>query len=256
LATENTLFTPGGRRVIADFTEFYERARREHVTVFGGSGDWGSSGPELDGVTLYPYPVVGFPATSPLVTAVGGTTLFADTSGNYQYETVWDLSNVGFAAGGGGGVSQVFEEPDYQEHWLSAQTQAALGGHRGIPDISYNADGLNSPILVYASFLGPGTAGYYPVGGTSEGAPQWAGIVADLNQFAGHPLGFLNAKLYALGGRGRIYDFLNDVTIGNNGIPGVPGYNATIGWDLATGWGTPDLIRIPSRWSELLEQEP
>jgi subtilase family serine protease len=86
--------------------------------------------------------------------------------------------------------------------------------------------------------------------------PQWAGIVADLNQFAGHPLGFLNAKLYALGGRGRIYDFLNDVTIGNNGIPGVPGYNATIGWDLATGWGTPDLIRIPSRWSELLEKEP
>jgi hypothetical protein len=60
----------------------------------------------------------------------------------------------------------------------------------------------------------------------------------------------------AVGGRGRIYDFLNDVTIGNNGIPGVPGYNATIGWDLATGWGTPDLIRIPSRWSELLEQEP
>jgi subtilase family serine protease len=255
LATENTLFTPGGRQVMADFTEFYERARRERVTVFCGAGDWGSTGFELDLATLYPYPVVGFPASSPLVTAVGGTTLFADTSGNYQYETVWnDYSTFGFAVGGGGGVSQVFSMPEYQERWLSAQTQATLAGHRGIPDVSYLADGA-TPILVYVSFFGPAAAGYYPVGGTSEGSPQWAGIVADLNQFAEHPLGFLNSKLYALGGRGRIYDFFNDITIGNNSIIGVPGYNASPGWDLATGWGTPDLTRIPSRWSELFDDE-
>jgi ribosomal-protein-alanine N-acetyltransferase len=75
-------------------------------------------------------------------------------------------------------------------------------------------------------------------GGTSEGSPTWAGIVADLNQFAGHPLGFLNPKLYALGRRGGIYDFFHDVTTGNNSIAAVPGYNATAGWDLVTGWGT------------------
>jgi len=68
-------------------------------------------------------------------------------------------------------------------------------------------------------------------------------------------LGFLNSKLYALARRGRIYDFFHDVTTGNNSIAGVPGYNATPGWDLVTGWGTPDLIRIPSRWTELLDDE-
>jgi subtilase family serine protease len=125
----------------------YERARR------ASSGDWGSSGPELDTVTLYPYPVVGFPASSPLVTAVGGTTLFADTSGNYQYETVWNDANFGFLAAGGGGISQVFSIPEYQEKSLSPQIQATLGGHRGVPDVSYLADGA-SPILIYISFLG------------------------------------------------------------------------------------------------------
>jgi subtilase family serine protease len=249
-ATENTLFTPAGHRVFADFTAFYERARGENVTVFGSAGDWGSTGFELDLATLYPYPVAQFPASSPLVTAVGGTTLFADTSGNYQYETVWNDSALGFAAAGGGGISQVFREPDYQRNSLPGQAQAALGGYRGYPDISYNADGA-SPILIYLSFLGPANAGYYPIGGTSEGSPQWAGIVADLNQFVGHPLGFLNARLYGLGGRGLLSDFIRDITIGNNSIAGVPGYSAAPGWDPATGWGTPDLYRVQSHEDEL-----
>lgn len=245
-ATENTLFTPSGRQVFANFQEFYQRAQREHVTVLASTGDFGSTDPELDGVTLYPFPVVSFPASSPLVTAVGGTSLFADTSGNYQYETAWQ--------DGGGGISQVFHEPDYQKDSLSPQMQTTLGGYRGIPDVSFNADG-NTPVLVYLSFLGPAAAGYYFIGGTSEGSPTWAGIVADLNQFAGHPLGFLNSRLYALSRRDRIYDFFHDVTMGNNSIAGVPGYSAVPGWDPATGWGTPDLVRIPSRWSELLDSE-
>jgi subtilase family serine protease len=245
-ATENTLFTPSGRKVFANFQDFYERARREHVTVLASTGDFGSTNPELDLVTLYPYPVVDFPASSPLVTAVGGTSLFADTSGNYQSEIAWQA--------GGGGISQFFSQPEYQDSSLSPQVQATLGGHRGIPDLSFNADG-NTPILVYLSFFGPAFAGYYTIGGTSEGSPSWAGIVADLNQFAGHPLGFLNPKLYTLGRRGRIYDFFHDVTTGNNSIAGVPGYSATPGWDLVTGFGTPDLTRIPSRWTELLDDE-
>jgi subtilase family serine protease len=254
LATENTLFTAGGQQVIASFGEFYERARREHVTVFCAAGDWGSTGFELNLSTLYPYPVVGFPASSPLVTAVGGTSLFADTAGNYQYETVWNDSSLGYTAGGGGGISQVFSIPDYQERWLSPQIQATLAGHRGIPDVSYLADGA-TPILIYISFLGPRAAGYTFVGGTSEGSPQWAGIVADLNQVAGHQLGFLNERLYAAGGRGRLEDFLNDITIGNNSVAGVPGYSAAPGWDLATGWGTPNLVLIPSSKGVLIGDE-
>jgi subtilase family serine protease len=243
---ENTLFTQPGRDVIAAFSALYERARNERVTVLASAGDFGSANPEPDGTTFYPFPTVSFPASSPLVTAVGGTSLSINNLGIYQSESVWNNA----AGAGGGGVSQVFQTPDYQKQWLSPSTRAALAGHRGIPDVSFNADSINSAILVYIS-AGASVgipAGYYLIGGTSEGAPSWAGIVADLNQYAGVPLGFLNPALYALGGRGLFHDFGHDVTVGNNSFAGVPGYNATVGWDLATGWGTPEFNLLPARW--------
>jgi len=250
-ATENTLFDTAGRKVLADFSEFYARAQREHVTVFASAGDSGSSNVELDGVTVYPFPTVGFPASSPLVTAVGGTSLYADTSGTYQSETVWDeVANGGGA--GGGGISQVFHEPEYQKETLPNHVQGQLGHMRGLPDISYNADPY-TPILVYVGFLGSANAGYYFIGGTSEGSPQWAGIAADLNQYAGKPLGFLNPALYSIGGEGDFKKIGRDVKVGSNAYNGVPGYSATPGWDLATGWGTPDLDKIMSRALELLD---
>jgi len=257
-ATENTLFLdtagPGGPRVIADFEAFYRRAAREHVTVLAAAGDSGSSNVETNGVTYYPFPTVGYPASSPHVTGVGGTTLYADTSGNYQYETVWN--DAGCCAGGGG-ISQLFKIPDYQRFSLRPRVQHELGGMRGVPDISYNAD-CNNAILVYLSFLGPDSAGWYAICGTSEGSPQWAGIVADLNQYAGRPLGFLNPALYAAGGLGQFYHFGHDITVGNNAlvdVPGAvaPGYSATRGWDLASGWGTPNLVELPYQPFELLE---
>ncbi len=123
---------------------------------------------------------------------------------------------------------------------------------RGIPDISYNADPY-TPILVYVGFLGSANAGYYFIGGTSEGSPQWAGIAADLNQYAGQPLGFLNPALYSIGGSGHFREIGRDITVGNNGYNGVPGYLATPGWDLASGWGTPDLDKIMHHALELLD---
>jgi subtilase family serine protease len=111
--------------------------------------------------------------------------------------------------------------------------------------VSYNAD-PNTALLVYSSFLGPAGASFYFIGGTSEGSPQWAGIVADANQLAGHPLGFLNRKIYAIG---DCLGLFHDITFGSNaynGFNGVPGYIATPGWDLATGWGTPDLGALAS----------
>jgi len=239
---ENTLFTPQGQAVIAAFSSLYGRARDEHVTVLASAGDYGSANLEPDGATFYPFPTVGFPASSPLVTAIGGTTLSANTLGIYQSETVWNDA----AGAGGGGVSQVFQAPDYQKQWLSPNVRSALAGHRGIPDVSFNADPIYSAILVYISAGVP--AGYYFIGGTSEGAPSWAGIVADLNQYAGFPLGFLNPALYAVGGEGLFHDFGHDVTIGSNSFAGVPGYSATVGWDLASGWGTPELNLLPARW--------
>lgn len=101
-ATENTLFTPAGFQVLNSFEEFYARAALEGVSVLASAGDTGSANVELDGTTLYPFPAVGFPASSPLVTAVGGTSLYADTRGNYQSETVWNNAT----GASGGGVSQ------------------------------------------------------------------------------------------------------------------------------------------------------
>jgi subtilase family serine protease len=176
--------------------------------------------------------VVNYPASSPNVTAVGGTLLYADPAGKYQFETVW---NDPYGAGGGG-VSQEFTEPYYQ-YSLPASVQGTLNNYRGIPDVSYNA-GVNTSVLVYLGFLGAADNGFYLFGGTSEGSPQWAGIIADGNQLAGHPLGFLNPKLYAIGEGSGLF---HDITYGSNTYNGVPGYVATPGWDLATGWGTPDL---------------
>ena len=257
-ATENTFFPaaagPQGPQVIADFEAFYRRAAAEHVTVLAAAGDSGSSNVETNGVTYYPFPTVGYPASSAYVTAVGGTTLYADTSGHYQYETVWN--DPGCCAGGGG-VSQLFKAPAYQQQWLPPGVRKELGGMRGLPDISYNAD-CNNAILVYLSYFGPDSAGWYTICGTSEGSPQWAGIVADLNQYAGRPLGFLNPVLYTTGGLGQFYRFGRDITVGNNallGVPGAvaPGYSATRGWDLASGWGTPNFAELTRQACELLE---
>ncbi len=233
-ATENSLFTPAGHKVYNSFEATYARAAAMHVTVLGSAGDSGTANPRVDG-KIYPFPTVNFPASSPLVTAVGGTSLHATTSGGYRSENVW---NSGGGATGGG-ISQYFAEPFYQR-FLPASDQALLGGHRGLPDISWNAD-PSTPILVYLSFLGAKKAGYYTIGGTSEGSPDLAGLTADLDQLAGHPVGLLNPYLYALGAAGVGY---HDVTVGNNGLDGIPGYSATPGWDAATGWGTPDLGRM------------
>jgi subtilase family serine protease len=220
--------------VFGHFEATYARAARRGVTALASTGDFGSSNPELNGSTFYPFPTVQFPATSPLVTAVGGTSLYADTSGDYQSETVWNSDG----GASGGGISRHFGEPLYQR-FLPRSDQALLAGHRGIPDISWNAD-PNTTILIYASFFGL-TPGFYGIGGTSEGAPAWAGLVADLDQLAGHPIGLLNPYLYALG---KVGIGFHDVTVGNNSDNGVPGYSATRGWDAATGWGSPDIGQL------------
>jgi len=233
--TENDLFNPAGLEVIKNFQDFYFRAAAEGVTVLAATGDTGSTNFQLDGATLFSVPVVVFPASSPLVTAVGGTSLQADANGNYQAETVW---NNGGASGGG--ISQFFDEPFYQ-FTLTKADQALLKKHRGIPDLAFEAD----PVLIYVGFFpNPNNAGFFFINGTSLSSPGWAGAIADVNQLAGHSLGFLNPKLYLLGLLGDQSDFFHDVTVGNNSFAGVPGFTATPGWDPATGWGSPNLGKL------------
>jgi subtilase family serine protease len=246
-ATENTLFDAPGRKIVAQLEEFYKYASTQRVTVLASTGDSGSSNTELDGVTLYANPTVNYPASSPWVTGVGGTSLYASTEGQYGYELVWDEQG----GAGGGGISQLFDEPDYQVSSLPADVSQQLGGKRGVPDVSYNADPYTG-ILIYLSFLGAANAGYYEIGGTSEGSPQWAGIVADLNQFAGQPLGFLNPALYFVGGLGQFDRYGHDITNGGNSLNNVSGYYANPGWDPASGWGTPKLVDVLKQQFDLL----
>jgi subtilase family serine protease len=233
--TENTLFfDAAGKKVLRDFEAFYERATAEHVSLLASAGDDGTSNFDVEGNT-FAKPTVIFPSSSPLVTAVGGTSLKTDTDGNYQSETVWNNTPTSPKATAGG-LSQFFKEPPYQRDLLPASNRQQLNGFRGLPDIAYNADAHSSAVLAFCSFL-PDKPGFYLFGGTSEGVPQWAGLIAIANQMAQHPIGFLNPLLYALGNAQGYHD----ITVGNNGgVRGVPGFDAAPGWDLVTGWGTPN----------------
>lgn len=229
-ATENILLTPGGRQLMQEFDNFYQQAAADHVTVFAASGDTGAANYGNNG-KFYPFPTVNFPANDPYVTTVGGTSLDADTSGNYQSENAWHRS--------GGGVSQYWKEPQYQDG-MNTKVQLILGGMRGLPDVAYNANPFRT-IVLYTSFAGQPT-GWSGIGGTSEGPPNWSGIIADGDQFAGHPLGFLNPALYTLGIDGN--NVYHDITIGNNTWGHVTGYQCMPGWDPVTGWGTPQVTKL------------
>jgi len=125
-------------------------------------------------------------------------------------------------------------EDFYQQTMNENVTVLAAAGDGG----SANPD-VNNNIYPFPTVNFPASSPFVTsVGGTSEGSPQWAGIIADANQLAGHPLGFLNPKLYAIGEEPELF---NDIEFGSNASNGVPGFTATRGWDLVTGWGTPDL---------------
>jgi subtilase family serine protease len=236
---ENSLFDAAGKELMNQFEAFYQQAAAEHVTVLAAAGDTGTQNVDANG-TPYTFPTVLFPASSPFVMAVGGTTLNLDANNDYQSETVWNDSSTQ-AGASGGGVSQYFVEPSYQST-LPPSTRAQLSGGRGIPDVAFNADD-NTPVWVYFGFFPDTTQNnFYAAGsGTSAATAQWAGIVADANQLAGGPLGLLNPTIYAIGAGGIQTYFFHDITVGNNAYGGLPGYQATPGYDIASGWGTPKL---------------
>ena len=230
--SEADLANPDGLDIVAAWQKAFAKAKEQHMTLFVSSGDQGSTN---EG---FPFQNVGWPASSDLVTSVGGTNLKfgtatnADPNGTYRSEMVW---NDGFGAGGGG-MSFLVDTPDFQQD-LPDSVKRTLHGNRGVPDVAYNAGVVGGVVAAWAAPFGPGS--FFIFGGTSAGAPQWAGIVADINQAKGRPLGFLNKQLYKLGNSGSLGNLFHDVTAGNNAFGGVPGYAATPGYDLATGWGTP-----------------
>ncbi len=216
------------------------------ITFLAGSGDSGSAGvkkqPVAKGGTVLPDPEVFWPASDPLVTAVGGTNLCTDvftgkvdsSFGPADCQQNQGARETGWFASGGG-FSHVFARPDYQATLPDGST-AVPASSRGVPDVSMNA---SCDTYVVVLVTAPGGGGYYRGCGTSEATPMMAGIVALADQAAGHRIGNLNAALYRLATSD--YGAFYDVTAGNNTLDftGVPGFAATKGWDPVTGLGTP-----------------
>ncbi len=234
-ATEELFPTP---QSILNLRSAYVNAAANDVTVLACSGDAGATNfSSATGHGLFPYRVVAWPATDPLVTAVGGTMLSLNAVGNRtKPDQVW---NDGFGAGGGG-LSTVFSRPAFQDH-----VQDVVGDARGVPDVSMSA-AVNGAVDIYYSFKdytqSPPVPGpeWQIFAGTSEATPLFAGIVAIADQAVGHPLGDLNPLLHSHSS----FPGIVDVTKGNNSFAGVTGFDAGPGYDLASGLGT--IVRLTS----------
>ena len=183
---------------------------KNNVSFFASSGDSGSG-------TIYP-------SVSPYVVSVGGTTLNLDSFGNVTSETSW--------TGSGGGTSIYESEQSYQINY-----GISSNGKRDVPDVSYDAN-PNTGVPVYDSFGYQGSKGWFQVGGTSAGAPQWAAISAITNTARGTPMSSTSygtdTLLYGAATGSSYSVNYRDITSGNNG-----GFSAGTGYDLVTGLGSP-----------------
>ena len=199
----------------------------------------------------------GYPADSPNVVAVGGTSLTltgTDSAGNYNpysSESVWNdglNSRTGLFEATGGGISSFETQPSYQVGLVihNGASTISANGMRAAPDVSFLAD-PNTGVLVLDSFdAGPG--GGFEVGGTSLSSPAWAGLFAISDQIrASHGLTPLSGStqtlptLYQMATNSTVYanDF-HDITTGNNNnSSNSAGFAAGPGYDLVTGLGTP-----------------
>jgi subtilase family serine protease len=202
----------------AAFDNTFLLADTTGVSVLFSSGDSGDNFADF-GMTVPDYP-----PTSPLVTAVGGTSLEVGKSNTRTAEYGWStakqtlcvvtVTNCGSAttplgalawqAGGGAGTSYTYLQPSYQAGVVPAalalRNQNLFGPTplRVIPDISMDADASTGMLVGLTQTFPNGSVRYsqYKLGGTSLASPLLAGVIADADQAAGGSIGFLNPTLY------------------------------------------------------------
>jgi subtilase family serine protease len=242
-----------GRSVRRQMHRIFATAQRKRITLIAASGDTGALMPLCSRQSRAVKGLV-LPAADPLVTAVGGTTLYASpVVGEYRSEVAWD-STVGGAAvshvpqmrtaASGGGFSSLIARPDFQR-FLPARRG------RGVPDVAFSADWRRGFPVVVQRF---GRSTDFVLGGTSAAAPAWAGIIALADEYTGRRLGNVNPAIYAVGRDSRLYSrSFHDVAHGNNSATlqtssgsrlTVRGFAAQPGWDPVTGWGTPKVSAL------------
>ena len=199
----------------ADDSFFTTPAGHTGVTFLAASGDGGDLAPGTRRVG------VSYPAASPNVVGVGGTTLNVSASNAYVSESGWTDS--------GGGLSRIEAQPSFQSGVVTQSTSA-----RAVPDVSIDANPA-SGVSVVDSWDASSSRPWIQLGGTSLATPLWAGIIAIINQgrtIAG--MGTLNGATQTLPGLyALVSTAFHDVTSGNNG------FAAGTGFDLVTGIGSP-----------------
>jgi kumamolisin len=193
---------------------------KQGVSVFVSSGDYGP----------YPGPIrdcgrrvgVSYAASDPSVVTVGGTSVTLNSDDTIASETAWRLS--------GGGKGNPLPRPTWQ-----VMHNLGPGKYRYAPDVAFDAN-PNTGVAVYEK------GQWEEVGGTSLGAPAWAAIWAlvreDAQQF-GKTVGAAPPIVYRIGNSSAYSKAFHDITTGSNGV-----YQAKVGWDAVTGWGTPDVAQF------------
>lgn len=221
----------------------FQEAAAQGQTVFAASGDSGSADcVNSDGTTGL---AVDDPSSQPYVTGVGGTKT-TSFGANGPLQSVWN----GAGGGGGGGNSDYWYMPWYQTgaptalNVINAYTCGSSGYCRESPDVSADAN-PNTGIVIYYK------GSWQAYGGTSVGAPLWAGVAAliDANPgCGGTDLGFANPALYQAAGTAYSSTFY-DVTTGNNDYGSYNSgiYPAGSRFDMASGLGTPDAAGLASQ---------
>lgn len=194
-----------------EMDKVFARAVAQGVNIMVASGDSGSDSCQ-DGTNL-----ADWPAANANIVSVGGTSLSIDS--DQASESAW--------SGSGGGISSVFNLPDWQTQLGGIYTK------RSYPDVAFNANPATGQ-AVWSSVSG--RPRWEVIGGTSMAAPQWAGFLALVNEARTsknmNTLGFLNPLIYGMSAQDRSAAF-NDITSGSNGS-----YSADQGWDAATGFGS------------------
>ena len=194
-----------------------------------GIGLYFSSGDDGDEIADLGDRSVDWPASSPWITDVGGTSLGVNAGNGYAFETGWGTTksvltdNVwtptppgDFIYGGGGGTSKLFVEPWYQfgivpkaiSHYFSA-----IPG-RAVPDVAMDGDPTTGMLVGETQTFSDGVYyDTYRIGGTSLSCPLFAGVMALADQRAGHAHGFANPALYAALRKGAYRDVVDPPSI-------------------------------------------
>jgi pseudomonalisin len=236
----------------------WQQAAAEGITVFVSSGDDGAAGCDSASASTasHGHGVNGLCST-PYSVCVGGTE-FNDSNASlywsasnasgtqasaisYIPEKVWNESGPGYGLwSSGGGTSSIYGKPAWQ-----SGTGVPADGKRDVPDVSLTSAGHDGYLIYQEGSL-------YVVGGTSAASPSFAGVMALVVQHAGARQGNANTVFYSLAGKQRAGGaaVFHDIISGSNSVPGLIGFNATLGYDQATGLGSVDGSVLVTHWSD------